>query len=76
MSVKAEEENDSLRIYIANPDTFERMHVFAGSSLSEQKGVSIPLPASWDRADVVFEFESDENWNMVGPVIENIKVVK
>ena len=52
------------------------MHVFAGSSLSEQKGVSIPLPASWDRADVVFEFESDENWNMVGPVIENIKVVK
>ena len=76
ISVKAEEENDSLRIYIANPDTFERMHVFAGSSLSEQKGVSIPLPASWDRADVVFEFESDENWNMVGPVIENIKVVK
>ncbi len=76
ISLKAEEENDSLRIYIANPDTFERIHVFAGSSLSEQKGVNIPLPEDWDRADVVFEFESDENWNMIGPEISNIKVIQ
>lgn len=76
ISLKAEEENDSLRIYLANPDTFERVHVFAGSSLSEQKGVSIPLPEDWDRADVVFEFESDENWNMLGPEIANIKIIQ
>jgi len=76
ISLKAEDENDSLRIYFANPDTFERVHVFAGSSLSEQKGVSIPLPEDWERADVVFEFESDENWNMAGPEIANIKVIQ
>jgi C-terminal processing protease CtpA/Prc len=76
ISVKAEEENDTLRIYIVNPDTSERVHVFAGSSLSAQKAVSIPLPEDWERADFVFEFESDENWNMSGPVIENIKVIQ
>jgi len=76
ISLKAEDENDSLRIYFSNPDTFERVHVFAGSSLSEQKGVSIPLPEEWDRADVVFEFESDENWNMTGPEIANIKIIQ
>ena len=75
ISLKAEEENDSLRIYFNNPDTAERVHVFAGSSLSDQKGVGIPLPADWERVDVVFEFESDENWNMSGPEIANLKVV-
>ena len=33
------------------------------------------LPADWERVDVVFEFESDENWNMSGPEIANLKVV-
>jgi C-terminal processing protease CtpA/Prc len=76
ISVKAEDENDTLRIYMINPDTSERVHVFAGSTLSAQKAVSIPLPEDWERADFVFEFESDENWNMTGPVIENIKVIQ
>lgn len=76
ISLKAEDENDSLRIYFSNPDTFERIHVFAGSLLAEQTGVSIPLPEDWERADVVFEFESDENWNMTGPEIANIKVIQ
>jgi hypothetical protein len=76
ISVKAEDENDTLRIYMINPDTSERVHVFAGSSLAEQKAVTIYLREDWDRADFVFEFESDENWNMTGPVIENIKVIQ
>lgn len=76
ISLKAEDENDSLRIYFNNPDTSERIHVFAGSSLSKQEGVRISLPENWDRADVVFEFESDENWNMSGPEISNLKIVR
>lgn len=76
ISLKAENDHDSLRIYFNNPDTYERIHVFAGSNLSQQKGVSISLPEEWDRADMVFEFESDENWNMAGPEIENLKFIQ
>jgi hypothetical protein len=76
ISLKAEDDHDSLRIYFNNPDTYERIHVFAGSQLSDQKGVSIPLPEDWDRADIVFEFESDENWNMTGPEIGNLKFIQ
>lgn len=74
ISLEAESSSDSLRFYIQNPDTGERYNVYAGSAISKQKGISIPLPAGWDRADVVFEFESDENWNMAGPILSNFKV--
>ncbi len=76
ISLKAEDENDSLRIYYSNPETYERIHVFAGSYLSEQKGVSLPLPEDWEKVDIVFEFESDENWNMIGPEISNLKIIQ
>ncbi len=74
LGVKAEDVNDSLRIYALNPDTGDRMNYFAGSRRSFKAGVKFPLPESWDRADLVFEFESDENWNLEGPVIKNLTV--
>ena len=76
IKLRAESENDSLRIYFSNPDTAELVHVFAGANLSPKKDVALPLPEGWDRADVVFEFESDENWNMSGPEIEHIRFIQ
>ncbi|MFM8312772.1 MAG: hypothetical protein ACKOA8_00635, partial [Deltaproteobacteria bacterium] len=76
IKLKAETENDSLRIYFSNPDTAELVHVFAGANLAARKDVALPLPEGWDRADVVFEFESDENWNMSGPEIEHIRFIQ
>lgn len=75
LGVKAEETNDSLRIYILDPASGERVEVFAGSSLTNQRGVKITLPANQDKLEVVFEFESDENWNLEGPEIDNLKII-
>lgn len=74
IALQAESASDSLRFYFMNPDTGERYHIYAGSSISPQSGVNIPIPMEWNRADIVFEFESDENWNMIGPLIRNVKL--
>jgi C-terminal processing protease CtpA/Prc len=72
--LEAEDENDGLRIYAINPDDGDRHDIFAGSRISHETAASVDLPKGWQRADVVFEFESDENWNMSGPVIGNLSI--
>lgn len=69
--MEAEDPHDSLGIYFINPDSGERRHVFAGSNIRASAGVEIALPMTWESADLVFEFESDENWNLSGPVLDN-----
>ena len=29
----------------------------------------------WQRADLILEFESDENWNMSGPIFDNLQLL-
>jgi len=72
LSLQAEDTHDSLRIYAINPDTGERKNFFAASNFN-RRNVSYALPKEWKRADVVFEFESDENWNMAGPLLDNVR---
>lgn len=74
LSLEAEDNNDSLRIYVLNPETGERLEAFAGSSLPQQRGVKITLPRNQQRLELIFEFESDENWNLRGPEIDNLKI--
>lgn len=74
-SLKAESLNDTLRFYVVNPDTGERINYFAGSRIPVGSEAQIPLP-TWQKADFVMEFESDENWNMRGPEIERIKILQ
>lgn len=76
ISLVAEDLNDSLRIYAINPDTGDRSNLFAGSEIRPKIGAKIPLPTDWQRADVVFEFESDENWNMTGPIVDNVQILQ
>lgn len=76
LEVKAESPYDTLRIFVLNPDSGARLHAYAGSNFPAKKGVSFTLPAGWHRAEVVFEFESDENWVLEGPTIGNLEVTK
>lgn len=74
ISMSAEDPFDSLRLYLMNPDTGEKVHLFAGSNIRPLTGVEVPMPTGWQRADIVFEFESDENWNMTGPELDNFLI--
>lgn len=74
LGVEAEELNDSLRIYAIDPDSGERLEYFSGSLVPPTRGVSLELPAGHERLDLVFEFESDENWNLAGPWLDNLSV--
>jgi hypothetical protein len=74
IELAAESQSDVLRIYAENPDTKAREEVFSGSSLRRARNATFKLPTGWQRADLVFEFESDENWNMAGPMIRMLKV--
>jgi len=74
LKLEAEDPYDSLRLFLVNLETGERRHLFAGSEVPETKGVKLKLPLDWENADLVFEFESDENWNLSGPVIDNFKI--
>lgn len=73
LALKSEELYDSLRIFAINPDTGARMDYYAGSDVQEQ-AVSFELPKEWQQADLIFEFQSDENWNFAGPTIDQLKV--
>lgn len=74
ISLDAEDPHDSLRIYLINPDSGERVPLFAGSHVPATKGASVKLPLGWERVDAVFEFQSDENWNMAGPILDNVEI--
>lgn len=76
LSVKAEDLQDSFRLYVVNPDTGARHNIFAGSELPALEGARVRLPNDWEKADVVFEFESDENWNLEGPVLDNLEITQ
>ncbi len=76
LSVKAEDLQDSFRLYLVNPDTGERKNIFAGSELPLQEEARVPLPKAWEKVDLVFEFESDENWNLEGPVLDNVEITQ
>jgi C-terminal processing protease CtpA/Prc len=74
LEVDAEELHDSLRIYAVDPDSGERYEYFAGSKVPEVHDVSLELPRGWSKVDLVFEFESDENWSLAGPSLDNLRV--
>ena len=74
LSLEAEDPYDSLRLYLVNPDSGERVPLFAGSHVPAAHGATITLPLGWRRAEVVFEFESDENWNLTGPVLDKFQL--
>jgi hypothetical protein len=74
IELAAEEQSDVLRIYADNPETKERHEVFSGSTLRRSRTAEFFLPTKWQRADLVFEFESDENWNMTGPLIRAMRI--
>jgi hypothetical protein len=74
LSVDAEELHDSLRIYAVDPDSGARLEYFAGSKVPEVHGVSLELPRGFRQVDLVFEFESDENWSLTGPSLDNLRV--
>ncbi len=76
IQLEAEDINDGLRLFALNPDTGERRNYFAGSRIPNARRVTLPLPKEWPRADIVFEFESDENWNLTGPAIRGLTVEK
>lgn len=74
ISLEAESLSDSLRIYATNPETRETLSIFAGSSIPATIGATFSLPTDWGKAELTFEFESDENWNLTGPIIDNIRI--
>jgi hypothetical protein len=74
LEVDAEELHDSLRIYAVDPDSGARLEYFAGSKVPEVHGVSLELPRGFRQVDLVFEFESDENWSLTGPSLDNLRV--
>ncbi len=76
VSVKAEDLQDSFRLYVVNPDTGARHNIFAGSELPALEGARVKLPDDWEKADLVFEFESDENWNLEGPILDNLEITQ
>ena len=79
IKVKAElEQNmDMLSIIAQNPDTGERQYLITIDNNVNTNNQPYPfqLPKGWKRADVVLEFESDENWNLGGPEISQLIVV-
>lgn len=74
LKLDAEDLYDSLRIYAIDPDSGERYEYFSGSQLPFTAGIELELPRSVERLDFVFEFESDENWHLEGPRLDNLQV--
>lgn len=75
LKLDAEDLHDSLRIYAIDPDTGERFEYYSGSQLPLIEGIALDLPRRVDRLDLVFEFESDENWQLTGPRLDNLQLV-
>jgi C-terminal processing protease CtpA/Prc len=70
--ILAEELSDSLRIEIINTQNGDRK-VIASISMSQISDMQAMIPTG-STYDVVIEFESDENWNMLGPIIQAIAI--
>lgn len=76
IALDAEEINDTLRLYLVDVDSGDRVDIFASSQIKPTKGVKFSLPKGLGRVDMVFEFESDENWNLEGPLLSNFIITK
>lgn len=74
---KLQSENgmDILNILARDPDTGRETYIYSlDGSLETPRAVPVEIPHTGKRVEIVLEFESDENWNMVGPEIREITV--
>ncbi len=66
---------DMLNIIARDPDTGRETYIYSlDGNLDTTQAVPVEIPHNGKRVEIVLEFESDENWNMVGPEIREINV--
>lgn len=74
-SLESEEGMDTMSILVRDPDTGRETYLYTlDGVLALSSPVLLPIPHNGKRVEVVLEFESDENWNMKGPIVKTLGV--
>jgi hypothetical protein len=76
-NLQSEDTMDIFSIIARNADTGEEQYLYSfDGTFGVDQEVLVPMPRLGDKFEIVLEFESDENWNMAGPEITSLGVVK
>ncbi|MCX6117671.1 MAG: S41 family peptidase [Proteobacteria bacterium] len=75
--LQSEEGMDVFSIMARDPNTGAEQYIYTlDGTISTGRPAMIPIPKIANQMEIVLEFESDENWNMVGPKIKTLAVIK